>query len=79
MDIKTIDATLLEWLYARELARQLGFTPDELFFVIRPKGKSFIEKGVIYTHDKPCLILLIKAQGKEFTWTIGETDIPDEK
>lgn len=72
-----IDPTLQEWLYAREIMRRLGFTPDELFFVVSTSGKVLDRStGVVTDHGGPIIGLVVRAQGKEFTWTIGATKLP---
>lgn len=78
MDTSSIDPTLREWLFAREMMRRLGFSADDLFFVVHSKGGViFDDAGREVEIHKPFLSLVLKAQGKEFHWTIGPTDIPD--
>jgi hypothetical protein len=72
-----IDPTLQEWLYAREIMRRLGFTPDELFFVVSTSGKVLDRStGVVTDHGGPIIGLEVRAQDKEFSWTIGATKLP---
>lgn len=55
---------MVEWAYAREILRCLGFLPDELFFSV---SKSSV------------ISLVLKAQDKEFTWVIGAIKVsPDD-
>lgn len=69
---------MCEWLFAREALRRLGFTADELFFACQPAGK-IIENGVAVDLQKPVILLVLKAQGKQWSWTIGTVDIPVDK
>lgn len=55
-----------EFLAAREMLRKLGFAADELTFVI--SGKS-----CPYT-----IGLLLRSQGLEFIWTLGQADSADD-
>lgn len=55
-----------EFLAAREMMRKLGFTADELTFVI--SGQT-----CPYT-----IGLLLRAQGLEFIWTLGQADNADD-
>ena len=73
-----IDQTIRDWLYAREMVRRIGFGADDIFFAVHPTG-WMIENGVEKKHNKPTVILRIQAQGLTFNWTIGTTEIPDEK
>lgn len=52
---------LLEWAYAREMFRRLGFAAKDLYFVVHstsPPGMTVI--GVVLRHE-----------GREFEWMIG--------
>lgn len=70
------DPIIQEWLYAREVMRRLGFTPDELFFVVSTSGKILDrDTGVVTDHGGPIIALVLRAQGKEFSWTIGATKL----
>lgn len=72
------DPTLLEWLFAWEAMRRLGFTADELFFVVNPPGYTLVHPdGAQHVSTSGCSLvsLAIRAQGKEFRVTIGETPL----
>lgn len=73
-----IDPTIREWLFAREVMRRIGFAPDEIFFAVHPVGKM-IENGVHVNYNKPTIVLRVEAQGLEFNWTIGPTEVPNEQ
>jgi len=60
------------------MMRRLGFAPEEIFFVVNPPGKVMIENGTVVTTDKFTIVLRVEAQGLEFNWTIGETEVPDQ-
>jgi len=60
----TMDPIVLEWAYAREVMRRLGFLPDELFFAIH-KTRA----------DETLVSLILRTQDKIFTWTIGTTKL----
>jgi len=70
-----VDPTIREWLYAREVLRRLGFSPDELFFAVVPDGK-IVTPGQPMTPGVPVVVLELRAQGKQFRWTIGPTAVP---
>jgi hypothetical protein len=70
------DPAIQEWLYAREVMRRLGFTPDELFFVVSTSGKvKCADSGVISDHGGPIIALVLRTQGREFSWTIAATKL----
>lgn len=73
-----LDPSMREWLFAREVMRRLGFSADDLYFACQPAGRV-IEQGVAFELEKPVILLSLKAQGKQFTWTIGTVDIPVDK
>lgn len=79
MIFRDIDLTVKDWLFAREIMRRLGFAPDEILFVVNPPGKQMIENGMIVSCDKLTIVLQVRAQGLEFNWTIGPTDVPDDQ
>lgn len=60
------------------MMRRLGFAPDEIYFVVNKPGTVIIENGAQVTSDKFVIVLMVKAQGLEFNWTIGETEVPDD-
>lgn len=69
-----IDPTIQEWLYAREMMRRLGFTPEELFFEVYTSGQAQDPKtGVIIDLGGPVIALLVRRAEITFTWTIGAT------
>lgn len=73
-----VDPTIREWLFAREMLRRLGFSSDELFMAVHPTGKVLLD-GQRHDLDKPTLFLRVEAQGKQWSWTIGPTDLPVEQ
>lgn len=73
-----IDPTIRDWLYAREIMRRLGFGPDEIFFAVHPLG-WMIENGKEIKHNKPVIVCRVQAQGLEFNWDIGITEVPDNQ
>lgn len=73
-----VDPTVREWMFAREMLRQLGFASDELFMAVHPTGKV-LEDGHCHDLQKPVLFLRVEAQGKQWTWTIGPTDLPTDQ
>lgn len=78
MAFDEIDPTIRDWLYAREMARRIGFGADDIIFAVHSTG-WMITQGVETKHNKPVIILRIQAQGLVFNWDIGTTEIPDEK
>src|SRR5882672_2420967 len=69
-----MDPVMLEWAYAREVMRCLGFLPDELFFAIHnPEG--VILNGELIKTDETVVSLILRTQNKSFTWTIGTTKL----
>ncbi len=78
MNFSSLDPTLREWLFAREMMRRLGFSADDLYFIVTPPGKKLIEDdGNIVDLPKPLLSLQLRYKSREFNWIIGLTDIPD--
>lgn len=73
-----VDPTMREWMFAREMLRQLGFASDELFMAAHPSGKV-LEGGRRHDLGKPTLFLRVEAQDKQWTWTIGPTDLPTDQ
>jgi hypothetical protein len=78
MTHEDIDPAIREWLYAREALRKLGFLADDLFFACQREGRV-IENGVAINLNKPVIMLVLKTQGKQWSWTIGTVDIPVDK
>jgi hypothetical protein len=69
-----MDPIMLEWAYVREVMRCLGFLPDELFFGIHnPEG--VILNGALIKANEAVVSLILRAQNKSFTWTIGTTKL----
>lgn len=65
-----------DWLFAREMLRRLGFSPDELFFVVSASGKIVDRaSGLVTVAGGPVIGLTLRAQDKEFNWTIGATEL----
>jgi hypothetical protein len=75
MKASDVDPTIREWLYAREMLRRLGFSPDDLFFAVAPSG-NVLTLGQPMTIGTPVITLELRAQGKTFEWTIGPTAVP---
>ena len=73
-----LDPTIREWLFAREALRRLGFSADDLFFACQPAGKV-IEGGVAMDLGQPVIMLVLKTQGKQFSWTVGIVDLPVDR
>lgn len=70
---------MLEWAYAREVMRCLGFLPDELFFAVNAVAQGVILDGKTIKVDKPVISLILRSQDKSFTWAIGTADLaPDQ-
>lgn len=59
---------LLHWLFAREALRRLGFSADELFFVVNDKLEE--------SFGKPVIFVAALRDTRQFTWTIGIFDVP---
>lgn len=75
MKATDVDPTIRDWLYAREMLRCLGFSPDELFFAVAPDGNIALP-GELPILGMPVIILELRAQGRQFRWTIGQTAVP---
>jgi hypothetical protein len=69
-----MDPIMLEWAYAREVMRCLGFLPDELFFAIH-NPEEVILNGELIKVNETVVSLILRAQNKSFTWTIGTTKL----
>lgn len=71
------DPTIREWMYAREMLRRLGFTPDELYFEVAPSG---VVVNTVTGEKKdlggPIISLTILRGQQRFAWTIGATALP---
>lgn len=52
----------MEWAYAREAMRRIGFSADDLFFAVNDIGDG-----------EHIVSLVLQAQGKKFTWGIGKS------
>lgn len=70
-----VDPTIRDWLYAREMLRRLGFSPDELFFAVAPNGNVSTPPELPIL-GVPVIVLELHAQGRQFRWTIGQTAVP---
>ncbi len=71
-----MNETLLEWLYAREMLRRLGFTPDEIFFVVYPSGRLVVDGAGPINMGAPIIALEVRRGSLVFKWTIGVMDVP---
>jgi hypothetical protein len=69
---------LLEWCFAREVVRRLGFTPDEIFFGCAPNG-IVVENGKSRHFKQPVIAVELRRGGLTFIWTIGPIDLPVEE
>lgn len=71
------DPTIRDWMYAREMLRRLGFTPDELYFEVAPSG---VVVNTVTGEKKdlggPIISLTILRGEQRFAWTIGATALP---
>lgn len=65
-----IDPTIMDWLFAREVCRRLGFTPDEIFFACYPSG-CIQDGNKVIQCDGPIVGLELRRGDLEFRWTIG--------
>lgn len=75
-----MDPTIREWCYAREVMRRLGFAAEDIFFQVHTKSVGAIIAGLRVVPMKgPVVSLVLRAQGKEFVWTIGDTELPADK
>ena len=79
MNFASLDPTLREWLFAREMMRRLGFSADDLYLIIDPPGRKFLEDGTPVVLKRPLITLQLRHQGKQFNWTVGPTDVPDSE
>lgn len=72
-----IDPTIRDWMYAREMCRRLGFTPDELYFEVSSSG---VVVNTVTGEERdlggPVVSLTILRGDKRFGWTIGATALP---
>ncbi len=71
-----MNPTLLDWLFAREVLRRLGFTPEELFFACYPSG-VIVEDGVPVDLGAPIVSIEIRRGQLRFKWTIGTIDMTE--
>jgi hypothetical protein len=69
-----MDPIMLEWAYAREVMRCLGFLPDELFFAIHTPEEVLLN-GELIKVDGAVVSLILRTKSKSFTWTIGTTKL----
>jgi hypothetical protein len=74
------NALIVEWAYAREVMRRLGFSADDLFFmVIRAPAVVHRETKDVTPINGLIVSLYLKAQGKEFQWVVGTTNMSKDK
>lgn len=73
-----MDPGLREWLFAREMMRKLGFQPDEIFIAVQEKCRV-IENGEAFVSEQPLISLILKSQGREFSWSVALSELPAEK
>lgn len=73
-----ISPVLLDWLFAREVVRRLGFAPEEVFFVVNPSGR--VQEGDrVIDIGMPVIGLQIVRGELTFMWTIGGLDLPPDR
>lgn len=71
-----VDPTIRDWIYASEMLRRLGFSADEIFFAVAPDGNvASPDQPVPVRSGLPVVVLELRAQGKTFRWTIGQTAV----
>ena len=73
-----MNPVIKEWLFARELVRRIGFTPDEIFFACFPSGRT-IRDDVITDHPHPVIGLELKRGDLTFRWMIGPVAMPADE
>lgn len=74
--MKIEDAALMNFLWAWEVMRRIGFRPDEIYMVVVPPGRSVQELpgSPVQRHATPTIGLEIRRDdGKTFRWVIGPT------
>lgn len=70
---------LLEWCFAREVCRRIGFTADEIFFSCSPTGVVCEPDGTLLYFNGPVIALVLRRGDLTFTWTIGPIDLPADQ
>jgi len=68
---------MLDWCYAREVLRRLGFLPDELYFVALPAGGTHVDPDGSHNHyPHPMIGVEIRRGAQKFLWPIGLVEVP---
>lgn len=73
--VSSFSPVMVEWLYSREVMRFLGFDANDLFFMVNENAPSIIDRstGLVAKVDGTVVSLVLRAQDKEFLWSIGVT------
>jgi hypothetical protein len=72
-----MNPVMLEWCYAREVLRRLGFSPDEIYFAALPPGGTHVDPdGTHHYYEHPLIGVEVKRGGLKFLWTIGVVEVP---
>lgn len=73
-----ISPIMLEWLFAREVVRRLGFAPDEIFFVVNDTGR--VQEGDrVVDLGMPVIGLQLVRGGLTFLWSIGGINLAPDR
>jgi hypothetical protein len=68
---------MLDWCYAREVLRRLGFLPDEIYFAALPPGGTHVDPdGTTNHYPYPMIGVEIRRGAQKFLWTIGLVEVP---
>lgn len=79
--MKIEDAALMNFLWAWEVMRRIGFAPAEIMMVIVPPGGTVKDtpSSPARIYDRPVIACVVRRGAKEFKWIVGPTTIPDDK
>lgn len=77
MTAADVDPTIMNWLYAREVMRRIGFTPDEIHLEVGTPDKLIDGNGDIVDNPTraPVVQVLVKRGELAFRWTMGTTAV----
>jgi hypothetical protein len=70
-----MNPTLREWMFAREVVRRLGFSPEEIFFAVYPSGILVDDAGIAHDLKRPVIGLELRRGELTFKWTISPIDM----
>lgn len=71
-----MDPMILDWCYAREAIRRLGFPAEDIYFAVNSSGNVLdASSGVATSLGGPVIALVLRSQGREWIWTIGATKL----